>query len=78
MQDLAIEKLKLIEWLARLQDPTTLKKFIALKEKNDISDYDVEFPPLTKQDLINRAEEANRDIELGNVHNIESVENENW
>jgi len=73
-----IEKLKLLEWLVKLQDTATIKKFIALKEQNDTSDYDKEFPILTKKDLIARAEVANRDIEKGNVHDIESIENESW
>lgn len=73
-----IEKLKLLEWLVKLQDTATIKKFIALKEQNDTSDYDEEFPILTKNDLITRAKEANQDIETGNVHDIESIENEIW
>jgi len=58
-----IEKLKLIEWLAKLEDTATLKKFIALKEQNDTSDYDKEFPVLTKADLIANLEASNKDIE---------------
>jgi len=73
-----IEKLKLIEWLAKLEDTATLKKFIALKEQNDTSDYDKEFPVLTKADLIANLEASNKDIEEGNIHDIESVEKEIW
>lgn len=36
------------------------------------------FPILTKKDIITRAKEANRDIEKGNVHDIESIEKEIW
>lgn len=77
--DIYIEKLKLLEWIVKLQDKATIKKFIALKEQSDRSDdYDEEFPPLTKKDLIVRAEEANKNIEQGDVYDIESVEKEIW
>ncbi|MFK7984023.1 MAG: hypothetical protein AB8G86_28865 [Saprospiraceae bacterium] len=76
--NLYFEKLKLLEWLVKLQDTTILKKFIDLKERNNLSNSDKEFPPLTKRDLIARAKEANKDIETGNVHSIESIEKEIW
>ena len=33
--DIQAEKLQLIEWLARLNDATTLKRFIALKKEKE-------------------------------------------
>jgi len=47
-------------------------------KKSNISDYNNEFPLLTKEDLIARAKEANKDIEKENIHNIESIEKEVW
>ena len=67
-----------MEWLVKLQDTTTLKKFIDLKERSNLSNFDKEFPPLTKRNLIDRAKEANKDIETGSVHSIESIEKEIW
>lgn len=78
MEELQIEKLKLFEWLAQLNDPESLKKVIALKQEIDLSDYDEVFPKLTQEDLIARAEESNRNIEQGDVYDIESVEKEIW
>ncbi len=43
-----------------------------------MSAHNKEFPVLTKENLIARAKEANKDIEKRNVHSIESIENEIW
>lgn len=39
--DFQAEKLQLIEWLAKLNDPTTLKRFIALKIEQDKDWWDI-------------------------------------
>ena len=67
-------KLNLIEWLARLQDESVIKKLIELKEKTEGHALE----PLTKEDLIRRAEESNQDIEAGKVFPIEEVMKEDW
>ncbi len=67
-------KLNLIEWLARLQDESVIKKLIDLKEETEGQALE----PLTKEDLIRRAEESNRDIEAGRVFPIEEVMKEDW
>ncbi|MCB0597829.1 MAG: hypothetical protein H6557_34080 [Lewinellaceae bacterium] len=67
-------KLNLIEWLARLQDESMIKKLMELKEETEGQVLE----PLTKEDLIQRAEEANRDIEAGRVFPIEEVMKEDW
>ena len=38
--DIQAEKLRLIEWLARLNDPKTLHEFIALKKKKEMDWWD--------------------------------------
>jgi len=78
MQDLAIEKLKLIEWLARLQDPNTLKKLIALKKENELPAYNEVFPKMTQEQLLKNLQASEEDIKLGRVSDIESIETENW
>ncbi len=67
-------KLNLIEWLARLQDESVIKKLVELKEEAEGQ----AFEPLTKEGLIRRAEESNRDIEAGRVFPIEEVMKEDW
>ena len=67
-------KLNLIEWLAKLEDESVIKKLMKLKA--EVEEQSVE--PLTKEDLIRRAEESNKDIEEGNVFPIEEVMNEDW
>ncbi len=73
-----IEKLKLLEWLVKLQDTATIKKFIALKEQNDTSDYDEAFPPMTKEQLINNIKQSEKEIVKGRISDIDSVLTENW
>lgn len=38
--DIQAEKLRLIEWLAGLNDPETLDEFIALKKKREVDWWD--------------------------------------
>lgn len=38
--DIQAEKLRLIEWLAGLNDPKTLNEFIALKKKKEVDWWD--------------------------------------
>ena len=38
--DIQAEKLRLIEWLAGLNDPKTLDEFIALKKKREVDWWD--------------------------------------
>lgn len=38
--DIQAEKIRLIEWLAGLNDPKTLNEFIALKKKNELDWWD--------------------------------------
>lgn len=76
--DIYIEKLKLLEWIVKLQDKAVIKKFIALKEQNDTSDYEEEFPPMTKEQLIDNVKQSEKDIVEGRISDIESVLTENW
>jgi len=78
MQELAIKKLKLIEWLTKLQDPKVLEKLIALKKENELPDYNEVFPKMTQEQLIKNLQASQEDIKLGRVSNIESIETENW
>jgi len=38
--DMQSEKLRLIEWLARLNDPTILQEFLALKKEKEVDWWD--------------------------------------
>ncbi len=40
IMDLQAEKLNLLEWLAGLNDPKTLKEFIALKKSKEVDWWD--------------------------------------
>lgn len=78
MEELQIEKLKLFEWLAQLNDPESLKKVIALKQEIDLSDYEEVFPKMTVEQLHKNIAKSEADIKAGRFTDIESVELENW
>ncbi|MEM6318399.1 MAG: hypothetical protein AAF960_12070 [Bacteroidota bacterium] len=78
MQDLAIVKLKVIEWLTKIDDLETILKIVAIKENRENLEVEVSFPKLTKEDLLKRAEASNADIEKGDFEDIESIEKELW
>ena len=67
------EKFKLIEWLVQLQDLEVIKSIQAIKEAVEVAEYEASLKPMTVEELVARAEESNRDIENGRVHDIDEV-----
>lgn len=67
------EKFKLIEWLVQLQDLEVIQRIQALKDAEEVAAYEASLKPMTVEELIARAEESNRDIENGRVHDIDEV-----
>lgn len=67
------EKLQLIEWLVQLQDVSILQRMIQLKEDAEVLAYEASLRPMTVAELIERAEESNRDIAAGRVYDIDDV-----
>lgn len=67
------EKLQLIEWLVQLQDLTILQRIKEVKQDAEVAAYEASLKPMTKEELIARAEESNRDIEAGRVYDLEDV-----
>ncbi len=47
--DFQAEKIQLIEWLAKLNSPTTLKRFINLKKEQEIDWWDQLHPDEKKE-----------------------------
>ncbi len=72
------EKLRLIEWLIGLQDMATLKRLEELRNESEIAAYEASLKPMTKEELIARAEESMRDIEAGRVYDIDVVMKEDY
>lgn len=63
--NLQAEKLQLIEWLARLQDAEVVQHLLRVKEDNEASAYEAALKPMTKKELVARAEESNQAIAKG-------------
>ncbi len=68
------EKFKIIEWLIGLQDMATLKRLEELRRESEIAAYEASLKPMTKEELIARAQAANEDIKAGRVYTREEVE----
>lgn len=72
MVNLQAEKLQLIEWLVQLQDTAVIQQIKALKEQ------EADITPLSVEELHQRALDAERDIEEGNVTPLRDMMKENW
>jgi hypothetical protein len=68
------EKFKLIEWLVQLQDLDVIQRIQALKDAAEVAEYKASLKPMSVEELVARAEEANEDIKAGRVYTREEVE----
>ncbi|HMI66007.1 MAG TPA: hypothetical protein VK517_08235 [Cyclobacteriaceae bacterium] len=71
--DIAVKKIELIEWLARLQDESLLQKIEVLR-KGSIKDIYEQRMPKTKEGLQKKLDRSEQDIKTGRVHSQEDVE----
>lgn len=78
--DLQLRKLTLIEWLARLQDETTINKIENLQKKTRLAAYEKNLKPMSASELVERARRSNEDIAAGRTISTEELEKEsaNW
>ncbi|WP_420318584.1 hypothetical protein [Ekhidna sp.] len=58
--DIQAEKIRLIEWLAGLNDPKTLSEFISLKNKKEVDWWD-EISAEEKKEIEEGLEQADKD-----------------
>ena len=71
--DIAVKKIELIEWLARLQDESLIQKIEVLR-KGSIKDIYEQRMPKTMKGLQEKIAHSEQDIKAGNVHSQEEVE----
>ena len=71
--DIAIKKVELIEWLARLQDEKLIQRIEALK-KGSIKELYEQRTPKTMEEVQAKLDRSERDIQSGKVHSQEEVE----
>jgi hypothetical protein len=71
--NLQAEKLQLIEWLVRLQDVEVVQSLLQVKQDNEASSYEASLKPMSREELIARAEESNQAIANGEHIDIEDA-----
>ena len=71
--NLQTDKLRLIEWLARLQDADIVQRLLEIKQDSEVAAYEASLKPMTVEELVARAEESNRAIEAGDHVDIEDA-----
>ncbi|MBX2965044.1 MAG: hypothetical protein KF845_02775 [Cyclobacteriaceae bacterium] len=73
IMDIALKKVELIEWLARLQDEKLIQRIETLK-KGSIKDLYEQRMPKTKEELQAKLNQSEKDIREGRLHSQEEVE----
>ena len=74
--DIAVKKVELIEWLARLQDRSLLEKVDSLKKKAVIEAYEAKMKPMTSAEYKSILDQAEEDLKNGRVTSQEDLEKE--
>ncbi len=72
--DIAVKKVELIEWLVRLQDEKLIQRIDTLKKGSVKSLYEQRMPK-TMEEIQAKLDRSEKDINAGNVHSQEEVEN---
>ena len=67
------EKFRLIEWLVSLNDMGTLEKLSQVRKESIKDAYESGLKPMSPEELTDRALVSNKNIEEGEVYDIESV-----
>ena len=78
--NIAVKKVELIEWLARLQDKTLLEQVDSLKKKAITETYQAKMKPMTSAEYSSMLDQAEKDLKNGKVTSQEDLEKEssNW
>jgi hypothetical protein len=74
--DLQTEKLRLIEWVLKLQDVELVRRLLEIKQAGEAAEtaaYEASLKPMKVEELLARAEESNRAIEAGDHVDIEDA-----
>jgi hypothetical protein len=71
--DIALKKIELIEWLARLQDESLIQKIEVLR-KGSLKDIYEDRMPKTMEGLQQKLDRSEQDIQAGKIHSQEEVE----
>lgn len=73
IMDIAVKKVELIEWLARLQDEKIIQRIETLRKGSIKELYELRMPK-TQEELQMKLNRSEADIREGRVHSQEEVE----
>lgn len=78
--DVAVKKVELIEWLARVQDKAVIKKIESLKNQSIKESYESKLKPMTSKAYKAMLEKSEEDYRKGRVISQSALEkeSENW
>jgi hypothetical protein len=71
--NIAVKKVELIEWLARLQDEKLIHRIEILKKGSVKEAYELRTPK-TMEELQSKLDQSEKDISSGKVHTQQEVE----
>ena len=79
-RDLQTDKLDLIAWISNLHDASLIENLKEIRKKTIVKMYEASMSPMTEDELVARAESANKAIENNEVISHEDLrkESENW
>ncbi len=78
--NIAVKKIELIEWLARIQDKSLLEEVEILKKKAIAASYESNLKPMTSQQYKSLLDQSEEDYKNGKITSQEGIEkeSENW
>jgi len=71
--DIQTEKIKLIEWLVGVNDVTLLQQISKFRSKSVKEAFETGMKPMSIEELEARAVASNKNIEQGEVYDIEEI-----
>ena len=74
--DVAIKKVELIEWLARVQDKAVIKKIESLKNQSIKESYEAKLKPMSSKAYKAMLEKSEEDYRQGRVISQAALEKE--
>jgi len=74
--NIAVKKVELIEWLAKLEDKTLLEQVDNLKKKAIKETYQAKMKPMTSTEYSTMLDQAEKDLENGKFTSSEDLEKE--
>lgn len=74
--NIAVKKVELIEWLAKLEDKTLLEQVDNLKKKAIKETYLAKMKPMTSTEYSTMLDQAEKDLENGKFTSSEDLEKE--